>query len=328
MVIKMRYQPKVTIIIPVYNGSNFMREAIDAALAQTYKNCEILVINDGSTDGGKTEKIALSYGDKIKYYLKENGGVSSVLNFAFEKMTGEWFSWLSHDDLYYPQKIEKQIEFINKLLEQNPQINLNKITVRTATESIDKDGKVIKTPSYKDVPKHEKTIDTILNNIYNYRLSGCSFLLPKTCVEEIGGFNEKIRTVSDVEYWYRLLFAGYEFYCLTDDILVKNRSHGSQVGKTKVELFDRELNELFVWIAEEMNKNPEYSTVKNNEKLYCGFVKRRCTLAANHIKKKFLLGKVPKTTYNIKYPVLAAKYALIGKARNIARDLFRKIMVK
>ena len=123
----MNYQPKVTIIIPVYNGSNFLAQAIDAALAQTYKNCEILVINDGSKDDGASEKIALSYGDKIKYFCKENGGVSSVLNFAFTKMEGEWFSWLSHDDLYLPEKIEKQIAFINKLKAENPEINIEKI---------------------------------------------------------------------------------------------------------------------------------------------------------------------------------------------------------
>lgn len=63
----MQYQPKVTIIIPVYNGSNFLAEAIEAALAQTYPNCEILVINDGSNDDGASEKIALSYGDKVRY---------------------------------------------------------------------------------------------------------------------------------------------------------------------------------------------------------------------------------------------------------------------
>ena len=75
--------PKVSVIIPVYNGSNYMREAIDSALAQTYKNIEIIVVNDGSTDN--TEEIALSYGDKIKYYSKENGGVATALNFAIEK---------------------------------------------------------------------------------------------------------------------------------------------------------------------------------------------------------------------------------------------------
>lgn len=324
----MQYQPKVTIIIPVYNGSNFLAEAIEAALAQTYPNCEILVINDGSNDDGASEKIALSYGDKVRYYLKENGGVSSVLNYAFEVMTGEWFSWLSHDDLYYPEKIEKQITFINELIDENPDLNIKKITIRTATESIDKDGKVIKIPNYKDVPKHEKPIDTILNNIFNYRLSGCSFLLPAACVADIGGFNESIRTVSDVEYWYRLLFSGYEFYCLNDDILVKNRSHGKQVGKTKVDLFNKELNELFVWIADTMNENREYGTVKNNEKLYYALVKSKCTIAAKYVKIKFLKNKVNNLTYHIKYSVYSVRYAVIGSLRNVARYVYRRIYVK
>lgn len=322
------YQPKVTIIIPVYNGSNFLAEAIDAALAQTYPNTEILVVNDGSKDDGASEKIALSYGDKIRYFRKENGGVSSVLNFAFEKMTGQWFSWLSHDDLYLPEKIEKQIAFINELIDKNPNLDIKKITVRTATESIDKDGKVIRIPSYKNVPKHEKPIDTILNNISNYRLSGCSFLLPTACISDVGGFNESIRTVSDVEYWYRLLFAGYEFYCLTDDILVKNRSHGKQVGKTKVNLFNKEMNDLFVWIADTMNQNPAYSTLKNNEKMYYGLVKRRCSPAAKYVRETYLKKLGSKADYSLKYPMFSAGYVLSGTARNILRNIYRRVFVK
>ena len=85
----MRYEPLISIVIPVYNGSNFMADAIDSALSQTYKNIEIIVVNDGSTDGGKTEEIALSYGDKIRYYSKENGGVSSAVNLAIQNMKGE-----------------------------------------------------------------------------------------------------------------------------------------------------------------------------------------------------------------------------------------------
>jgi len=65
--------PKVSIIIPVYNGSDYLAEAIESALTQTYENLEILVINDGSRDNGATEKIALSYGDKIRYIQKGNG---------------------------------------------------------------------------------------------------------------------------------------------------------------------------------------------------------------------------------------------------------------
>ena len=71
-----------------------MREAIDSALAQTYERVEVIVVNDGSTDG--TEQIALSYGERIRYFRKENGGVSSALNLGIKEMKGEYFSWLSH----------------------------------------------------------------------------------------------------------------------------------------------------------------------------------------------------------------------------------------
>lgn len=104
------YKPLVSIIIPVYNGSNYLEESINSALAQTYRNIEVIVVNDGSTDGGATERIALSYGDRIRYFYKENGGVSTALNLGLEKMKGEWFSWLSHDDLYLPEKLSPKYE--------------------------------------------------------------------------------------------------------------------------------------------------------------------------------------------------------------------------
>ena len=63
------FNPLVSIVIPVYNGSDYMRDAIDSALAQTYPNCEIVIVNDGSTDNGETEKIALSYGCELEVNL-------------------------------------------------------------------------------------------------------------------------------------------------------------------------------------------------------------------------------------------------------------------
>jgi glycosyltransferase involved in cell wall biosynthesis len=106
--------PLVSIVIPVYNGSNYLSEAIDCCLNQTYPHVEVIVVNDGSNDGGKSHEIAISYGSKISYYEKENGGVSSALNLGIEKMKGQYFSWLSHDDLYLPQHIETQIEALIK----------------------------------------------------------------------------------------------------------------------------------------------------------------------------------------------------------------------
>jgi len=95
-----------------------LREAIDSALAQTYSNVEVLVINDGSNDNGETETIALSYGDKIRYFCKENGGVATALNLGIACMKGDYFSWLSHDDLYYPEKIMMQVGVLAKLADK------------------------------------------------------------------------------------------------------------------------------------------------------------------------------------------------------------------
>ena len=81
--------PLVSIIIPVYNGEDYIYLAIESALRQTYKNIEIIVINDGSTDN--TEKICKKYGNLIKYIKKENGGVSTALNLGIKNMKGSYF---------------------------------------------------------------------------------------------------------------------------------------------------------------------------------------------------------------------------------------------
>ena len=107
--------PLISIVIPVYNGSNYLAEAIDSALAQTYPNFEIIVVNDGSNDDGATAAVARRYGDKIRYYEKENGGSSSAINYGISKMYGEWFSWLSHDDLYMPQKLQMEMGYLASL---------------------------------------------------------------------------------------------------------------------------------------------------------------------------------------------------------------------
>lgn len=106
--------PLASIVIPVYNGADYLKEAVDSALGQTYPNCEVIVVNDGSADGGRTERAALSYGDRIRYFSKENGKVSTALNLGLKNMRGEYFAWLSHDDVFYADKIEKQIQAMER----------------------------------------------------------------------------------------------------------------------------------------------------------------------------------------------------------------------
>lgn len=320
------YNPLVTIVIPVYNGANYLAQSINSALEQTYKNIEIIVVNDGSGDNGETEKIALSFGDKIKYLSKPNGGVSSALNMCIDHMQGEWLSWLSHDDLYYPTKVEDEVYYVGSLLEKNPNLNLDRVVVRCAAESIDINGKTILKYNYSDVKEKEPLIELILNNVYNYRLAGCSFLLPAVAFHDVGKFNEKIRTVSDAEYWYRLLFAGYDFYYL-DKCLIRGRVHKRQVGKTKVTTFDIECNDLHKWIADEMYKNPEYRKGEYFLRLG-GYLRKRIMPDASAYAFKYAKEFTPPVKYALVSTWYKVYYTIIGKGRVFIRGIYRKLKVK
>src|SRR5579872_6915564 len=105
----------VSICMPVFNGGQYFKIALDSALAQDYPDVEIIVVNDGSTDDGETEKIALEKRDRIHYIHQENRGVAGALNTAISNMTGEYFAWLSHDDIHLPHKTSSQIAFLARL---------------------------------------------------------------------------------------------------------------------------------------------------------------------------------------------------------------------
>lgn len=202
--------PKVSIIIPVYNGANYLSEAIDSALAQTYKNIEVIVVNDGSTDEGATEKIAQYYGDRITYISKKNGGVSTALNVGIKAMTGDYFSWLSHDDLYYPVKIENQINFISN----NKEVKV----LFCNTEMISEDGSILKSVNVKGPEKLRGGLCYFKTWIY-----ACSLLVHKSCFDVIGLFNENNRTTQDVEFTLLLLFH-FDVWHL-QELLTKRREH-------------------------------------------------------------------------------------------------------
>jgi glycosyltransferase involved in cell wall biosynthesis len=104
-------QPLVSVIIPVYNGENYLAEAIESALAQTYQPLEILVINDGSTDN--TEEIAKSFLPSIRYYFQAKSGQGEALNKGIKLAKGDFFAFLDHDDLWLQDKLTKQIEAFN-----------------------------------------------------------------------------------------------------------------------------------------------------------------------------------------------------------------------
>ena len=170
--------PLVSIVVPVYNGTNYVRQAIDSALAQTYSNIEIIVVNDGSTDDGETERVVRAYGDKVRYFNKSNGGVSSALNLGIHEMKGEYFSWLSHDDEYYPQKIEQQMNLLSEY-------ETGKYLALCGTEFIDTQGKVL--DKVWEMP--ENTVYSgkeSLGEMRRHPYSGIALLIPKQALVDGG----------------------------------------------------------------------------------------------------------------------------------------------
>lgn len=210
------FYPKVSIVIPVYNGSNYLREAIDSVLAQTYKNIEIIVINDGSNDRGKTDKICRSYGNKIRYFKKENGGVASALNMGMDKMNGEYFSWLSHDDVYYPDKIEKQINYLSELK------NKEQVVLYADYELIDKNSKFLQ----KVILNHKELTEKPEYALLRGSVNGITLLIPKSAFDEYGKFDESLMVTQDYDMWRRMMKT-YKFVHM-DDIFTKTRIHALQ----------------------------------------------------------------------------------------------------
>ena len=231
-----KFNPLVSIVIPVYNGENYLKEAIDSALAQTYENIEIIVVNDGSVDN--TESIAKSYGNKIKYFKKKNGGTSTALNLGIKNMKGEYFSWLSHDDMYYPNKIKRQIEELSKLK------NRNTIMMTDLDGINEKYKKIYKTNYIEHINEYPSREKSFLHPIIYNQTHGCTLLIPKKCFEEVGLFDEKQLVAQDFEFFYRA-FSKFP-HKLIPEILVTARDSSNRQGRRSHSKGDEEYSALYI----------------------------------------------------------------------------------
>lgn len=241
-------QPLVSIIIPVFNGSNYLREAIDSALEQTYGNIEIIVINDGSTDN--TEAIALSFGEKIRYIKKTNGGVSSALNLGIKEMKGEYFSWLSHDDKYSREKIAIQINALFKYKRKDLLVYCN-------SHQIDKDGKKLndaKNNKYlllNTINSWEKSLEALVKSgCFN----GCSFLIPRIVFEESGSFDEELRFSQDFLMWSNIFLRHYSLLYIDNDC-VMSRVHNGQLTQKGKEIFYSDSEKVAKILYDDLKKS-------------------------------------------------------------------------
>lgn len=228
------FTPLVSIVVPVYNGANYMREAIDSALAQTYRNIEVIVINDGSKDDGETDRIARTYGNRIRYFAKENGGCGSALNLGIAKMRGEYFSWLSHDDVYLPEKVEHQVLLLAALP--------NRDTILYGgweiIDSVSSPVTMVRPDAVQPIEKLNISLFPLLRGL----LHGCSMLVPVKYFSEIGTFDEGLPSTQDYDLWFRLLRVASIHY--DPRVLIRSRVHPEQ-GSHKITKHVEECNTLW-----------------------------------------------------------------------------------
>ncbi len=226
----------VSVIIPVYNGVKYLRGAINSVLAQTYENREILVINDGSDDGGATAAVAKRYGRRIRYFTKENGGVASALNLGLEHMRGDYFAWLSHDDYYLPEKLAHQIAHLEAL---------DKKTVIYGSYRMKEEPGGVRSTAPLQRMYAARQLATPLFPVFRGLVNGCTVLIHKSHFERVGSFDPSLRTTQDYDLWFRLFRQAPVSHCPHADVVVRlhpgqgtrqDPSHAAEANRLWVEM--------------------------------------------------------------------------------------------
>ena len=216
--------PLVTSIIPAFNREKYIAEAIESVLNQTYRNIEIIVIDDGSTDN--TPRILSSYNGKIKYFLQPNSGASAARNSGISKASGDFISFLDSDDLWEKNKISLQME----CFENNPGIDICLCNTKIFSEKkiTDFDQKyIIATP---------------------YHL--CSILIKKDVLKRVGYFKTNLKSGEDTDFFLRIKEMGIPLKILQDK-LVYIRIHANNLTKD-FKIRDKEA--VFSGIKNALNK--------------------------------------------------------------------------
>ena len=204
--------PLVSVVIPVYNGANYLREAIESVFAQTYRPIEVIVVDDGSSD--PTWEIIQSYGERVCGVRKANGGVASALNAGIRSARGELVAWLSHDDIFLPDKLVRQVRF----LAEHPECGLCYTDFEIVTAAKEHLA-FIHAPWYpaSELPRR------FLRDMH---INGSTVMLRKACFLKVGGFDERLAHTQDLEMWLRMSEQA-EVGQLAE-VLIQSRSHSGQ----------------------------------------------------------------------------------------------------
>ncbi|CAN2173439.1 Glyco_tranf_GTA_type domain containing protein [Candidatus Nanopelagicaceae bacterium] len=234
----MQYSPLITIAVPVYNGENYLEEALNSIFKQTYENFEIIVVDDGSNNETAIRAIAAKFDDpRIIFFQKKNGGVASALNLVIQKMNGEFLAWLSHDDLFNSEKLSIQVKALS---ECNPNLDILFSNYDLINEHGKKTGEVDFTNQVLNCRR--------LGGLERGLINGCTVLISKSILSEVGMFDETLRYTQDYDYWLRCLAAGKRFKHIPKS-LVRTRQHPNQdTNKNRVPV-KKESEELWLQLS-------------------------------------------------------------------------------
>jgi glycosyltransferase involved in cell wall biosynthesis len=210
-----KIRPEISVIMPVLNGEQFIHPAILSVLNQSFKNFELIIIDDGSTDNTAEIVKSYSFDERVKYFYQDNTGLSGARNTGISLSQGDYVAFIDCDDIWYPKKIELQL----KSMKKNPKAGLSFGWI----SYIDERDRFIGYKEYR-----------IYNNFYenlilgNYVDNGSVPLIKRECFDKIGYFDPTIAG-EDWDMWIRIA-REYEFVCV-NDYLVKYRIYSFSMSK-------------------------------------------------------------------------------------------------
>ena len=204
----------VSVVIPTRDRSWCLPEAIESVLAQSYKDVEIIVIDDGSRDD--TRKVVSRYGGKLRYYYQENKGVVSARNRGLSEARGEYVAFLDDDDLWAPGMLERAVSAFRS---SEGDTGVVYVGYRYLLRDGDKSRPL------------DRKVKCFSGDVFERLIMGNFIPLPsavikRECLEKAGGFDERIGWYEDWELFLRLSLHGYRFLFI-DEPLLYIRIHGS-----------------------------------------------------------------------------------------------------
>ena len=213
--------PTVSVIIHTYNNEKFIAETVESVLNQTYKDYEIIVVDDGSVDG--TRDALLPYMHGIRYHYKENGGIASAKNAGISLSQTEFVAFLDHDDLWAPDKLQLQMECFN----ENPKVGL----VYAKYTSF-RDGKELRTKPEKGYSGW--IFKELLSKSF---IQTSTVIVKRECLNAVGPFDESFSLGDEYDMFLRI---SKKFQCgFVDKGLTRYRVHDTNASKNDF-LFDNE----------------------------------------------------------------------------------------